>query len=170
MAAPAWFVPPDPVDAHTARAVHRTERVPPAEWALRAALIEDAADLIRKYRDARETPHDYPEAVRWVRSDDRGQPFSFRNVCDVLGLDAACARTAILDGVPAKLVPVRPFDRLLAWGAEQAEPWGAGAAAEALDLPIDQVRGVIAAGLSNRKVERVRQAYSREAGLYRVRR
>jgi len=53
------------------------------------ALLEDAVHCFKKYRfakapSAREL---YLEAREWFESDDRKWPFSFENVCMILGIE-----------------------------------------------------------------------------------
>lgn len=114
----ALYQPPDPVDVGKVLALSRRERVPPGEWALRVAILDDAIGLLRKHADRIRHPdpddqhtawrQDYAEAYRWVCSTDRGQPFAFAAVCDVLGLDPQAAREAILRDVPAVSIPASP--------------------------------------------------------------
>jgi hypothetical protein len=35
------------------------------------------------------------EARRWFASEDRGSPFAFATICDILGLDSSCVRQAL---------------------------------------------------------------------------
>lgn len=99
----ALVAKPDPVDTLAARAVHRTERVPPGEWKLRAAVLEEAVATLVKY--APDVGHSgdpdtewrqlYTEARQWVMAVDRGHYFSFVLICEALGLDPQATREAI---------------------------------------------------------------------------
>ena len=62
--------------------------------ALMLAVLEDAVQCIERGRRSRRfrTQRLAAEAHAWVRSDDRHWPFSFANVCDVLGFDADALR------------------------------------------------------------------------------
>lgn len=69
------------------------------EKALLAALLQDAVDCYYQQRAARDgtekkTLH---EAEQWLMSDQDEWLFSFRNVCDLLGLDAQYIRRALLE-------------------------------------------------------------------------
>lgn len=78
----------------------RHRRTP--EQSLCLAVLEDALHVLRVY------PHDGDKARRiredaaaWIASDAIGHPFDFRNVCDVLDLDAVSLRKKLA-------LPVRP--------------------------------------------------------------
>jgi hypothetical protein len=60
------------------------------EMRLMSAILDDAIAVYRDPRgDPRRRRQRCREVERWFRSLDRQWPFSFRNVCDALGLDAA---------------------------------------------------------------------------------
>lgn len=74
------------------------KRVPQeAEYRLVVAVLEDAIDCFQKHRDARDakTRQLFEDAAQWVASEDRTWPFSFLNICDVLGLDPAYVREGL---------------------------------------------------------------------------
>jgi hypothetical protein len=74
------------------------KRVPQeAEYRLVVAVLEDAIDCYQKHSDARDskTRQLFEDAAQWVGSDDRSWPFSFLNICDVLGLDPAYVREGL---------------------------------------------------------------------------
>lgn len=70
--------------------------VPPTpEISLLAAILEDACFCVRRGAlVSRETRDD---AIAWLLGEVRSAPFcSFREVCDVLGLDAQAVRSELL--------------------------------------------------------------------------
>jgi hypothetical protein len=69
------------------------------ERMLLIAMLWQAADDLRQYRDSRRAHSRrlYREAYRWVVSDDRSWPYSFLNVCDVLGISAAALRAQLME-------------------------------------------------------------------------
>lgn len=65
------------------------------EKRLMSAVLEDALDVC--YRpDTERTGPRQAEAWEWIWSDDPRWPFSFRCICDVLGLDAGAVRGRLL--------------------------------------------------------------------------
>ncbi len=60
-----------------------------AEYNLVLALLEDAVHCFKKYRFAKASSARelYLEAREWFESDDRKWPFSFENVCMILGIE-----------------------------------------------------------------------------------
>ena len=52
------------------------------------------------------------EAREWIALADPGWPFSFENVCDGLGLDAASLRRRLLRDAPAPRLPAAPVPKL----------------------------------------------------------
>lgn len=76
--------------------LHERHTAPPTpEIRLLAAILEDACFCLRPGAFvSRETRDD---AVAWVRGEVRSAPFcSFREVCDILGLDAQAVATTLL--------------------------------------------------------------------------
>jgi hypothetical protein len=69
-----------------------------AEFKLALAVLEQALEDLDKHRDAlgNERRRLYRQAQSWVRSNDRGWPYSFVNVCDMLNVPADRLRTHIL--------------------------------------------------------------------------
>jgi len=63
---------------------------PPAgpESLLAAAVLENAIECFQKYCDARDSKMRrlYEDAAEWIASDDREWPFSYVNICELLGL------------------------------------------------------------------------------------
>jgi len=84
--------------------------LPPGETALMRAVLEDAIlcflGLAKRRRIAPQILA--REAEYWIRSQDLESPFSFDNVCHVLGLCAESTRREILgwkdQGIPAAVV------------------------------------------------------------------
>lgn len=89
-----------------------------AEFNLVLALLEDAIHCFKKYRfakaaSAREL---YVEARDWFDSNDRTWPFSFENVCMILGIDPDYLRQGLrrwengaMDSVKPPLVADLPL-------------------------------------------------------------
>lgn len=189
----ALIQPPDPVDAISARAVCRTERVPAGEFALRQAMLLDAINLLETgaERIARNDPrdwgtawrHEYAEARRWVASRDRGQPFAFELVCEVLGLDAGRVRSRVLAAAPEIDTPASHLElvsprtiaaherlatRVWRWAEEQTAPWTVLEAATAARTTTDSIRGLVSYWRKTGRLEKFRDQTSRNPGLYRV--
>lgn len=71
---------------------------PSGEWKLCRAVLADAIDILKKAPVFAREPKGrrlYDDTVFWVASADRAWPFSFENVCEVLGLDPEAVRGAI---------------------------------------------------------------------------
>lgn len=64
------------------------------ELKLVAAILEDALLCINRRAGARRgrRRREFMDAWHWLWNDRRDWPFAFRNVCDLLGLDAAAVR------------------------------------------------------------------------------
>jgi len=61
-----------------------------SERRLRIAVLRDAIRYVQRHLDSTD-PREralYDDAVEWISSPDRSEPFSFENVCDALDLDA----------------------------------------------------------------------------------
>jgi hypothetical protein len=69
------------------------------EKALLIALLEDAIHEYRKYGRARgrEGQARLHEAADWIMDDDESWIFSFKNVCELLGLDPEYIRRGVRD-------------------------------------------------------------------------
>lgn len=67
------------------------------EYFLVIAMLEDAIECFQKHRWATDDTGRglYEEARIWLESDDRVWPFSFENVCGVLGLDTDYVRRGL---------------------------------------------------------------------------
>ena len=96
--APARTVDREDLDPWTAESLAR-------QRALRAAVLIDAIRCLVGAAGTRER-RARQSALRWLLSRDTQAPFSFHNVCEVLGLDASRLRRSLLepafgaDGVP----------------------------------------------------------------------
>lgn len=68
-----------------------------AEYRLMVAVLEDAIDCFQKHCHARDAKARqlFEDAERWVSSDDRTWPFSFINICELLGLNPAYIREGL---------------------------------------------------------------------------
>jgi hypothetical protein len=64
------------------------------ERQLMLAVLRDALDCYQDYAFARDPRGRaiFAHAAQWIDSDDRDWPFSYENICDVLGLDSAYVR------------------------------------------------------------------------------
>jgi len=67
------------------------------ERQLMLAVLRDAVECYQKYAFARDSRGrtEFTNAVEWITSTDRQWPFSYENICDVLGLDAAYLRRGL---------------------------------------------------------------------------
>jgi len=77
---------------------HRSRAISP-EKALALAVLEQAVMDLRKFRFAsrRRQQRLYMEAYRWAASDERGWPYSFASLCDLLGFDVTAMRARLFD-------------------------------------------------------------------------
>jgi hypothetical protein len=68
-----------------------------SERQLMLAVLQDAVDCYQKYALARDPrgKFEFDEASRWIESVDREWPYSFENICDVLGIDPVCVREGL---------------------------------------------------------------------------
>jgi hypothetical protein len=67
------------------------------EISLLAAIFEDAVRCVRRTRGGL-THRDSKDAADWIASGRSDWPFSFVNVCDLLGLDAEVVRARLEAG------------------------------------------------------------------------
>jgi hypothetical protein len=67
------------------------------ERALAGAVLEDAIGCYLKYAGARspKARREFRLASEWIFSSERRWPFSFENICDVLGVDPQSVRPAL---------------------------------------------------------------------------
>src|SRR5207244_12991725 len=88
----------------------RTEGGPAAcERALMRAVLEDAIRcLVGELGPRHQRGALAAEAREWIEVADPRWPFSFENVCDGLGLDAANLRCRLLRDAPAATLPEAP--------------------------------------------------------------
>ena len=68
-----------------------------AEERLMLAILEDAVLCFRRgaFTDDRHTRRLFTEACDWIYCDDRNWPFSFENVCEMLGIAPAYLRSGL---------------------------------------------------------------------------
>jgi hypothetical protein len=61
------------------------------------AVLEDAIGIFLRHRNGADPRgcRVFAETVEWIRSDEADAPFSFRSVCDVLGLEPTCLRRGL---------------------------------------------------------------------------
>ena len=67
------------------------------ELALVTAILEDAVRSLSRRDPSGPRRREFIEARDWLLDDDRAWPFAFRNVCDLLGVDAAALRGSVHD-------------------------------------------------------------------------
>ena len=67
------------------------------EKALLMAVLEDAIHQYRKYSRARDRDGQarFHEAAKWIMADDDSWIFSFKNICELLGLDPDYVRRGL---------------------------------------------------------------------------
>jgi hypothetical protein len=67
------------------------------ERGLMLAILKDAVECFQKYALARDPIGEdlHRDAAEWIFSTDREWPFSFENICDVLGVSAEYVRTGL---------------------------------------------------------------------------
>lgn len=67
------------------------------ERSLMLAILRDAVECYQKYALARDPQGEdlHREASEWIFSNDREWPFSFENICDVLGVSADYVRVGL---------------------------------------------------------------------------
>jgi hypothetical protein len=93
------------------------------ERALMRAVLEDAIRcLIGEVGPRHQRGALAAEARQWIETADPRWPFSFENVCDGLGLDAANLRRRLLRDAPAPALPDAPAPTL----ADARQPGGRG--------------------------------------------
>ncbi len=68
-----------------------------SELALVAAILEDALRSLSRRDPTGPRRREFAEARDWLLDDGRAWPFAFRNVCDLLGVDAAALRDTFHD-------------------------------------------------------------------------
>lgn len=92
-----FVLQPDPLLSYEYfETFRRTEALEP-EKQLMEAMLADAINIYRLYAfaDSIEKKRRFSEARRWLWSDDWRWPFSYRNVCEVLGLDPGYLRQGL---------------------------------------------------------------------------
>lgn len=80
---------------HVLRSARRQE----SHARLALAILEDAVMCMHKYRRTRVQKHRdaYADTVAWLQDDDTNWPFSFRVVCETLGIAPDAIRKQLLD-------------------------------------------------------------------------
>ena len=89
---------PDVLASHEYVENHRRKTHLEPEKNLMFAILEDAIRCYRAYAFARSWSlrRHYLDAEKWMWKNDWEWSFSFRNICDVLGLDPFCLRRGLL--------------------------------------------------------------------------
>ena len=116
-----------------------------SERRLMLAVLEDAVQCYQRFALARDARghFEFEEAQRWIASDDREWPFSFENICDVLGLDTEYIREGLrkhgprsarvsAERIAPSIMPLDARQRVQALAALEAEEVGPGEAAESV--------------------------------------
>ncbi len=108
-----------------------------SERRLMLAVLEDAVQCYQRFALARDARghFEFEEAQRWITSTDREWPFSFENICDVLGLDVEYIREGLRKHGPRsarvaaeRIAPsIMPLDARQRVEALEAREAGAGA-------------------------------------------
>ena len=88
---------PDPLLAHEYFDSFQRKQPLQPEKQLLEAMLADAINIYRLYAfaDSSEKKRLFAEARRWLWSDDWCWPFSYRNVCEILGLDPSYLRQGL---------------------------------------------------------------------------
>jgi len=83
------------------------------ELRLVAAVLEDALQCVNRNVGVRNGRRwrEFRDACRWFSEDNRNWPFSFRNICDLLGLDAHAVRERVRTATGMYGSEQRPHDR-----------------------------------------------------------
>ncbi|MEO8602106.1 MAG: hypothetical protein ABI629_05975 [bacterium] len=86
---------------------HRTRAISP-ERALALAVLQEAVVDLEKYRFAtrRRQQRLFWEAYQWIASNDQRWPFSYVNLCELIGMDPDSARKRLL----GEMAPPRSDD------------------------------------------------------------
>lgn len=76
----------------------KRKRFPCGEHRLLVAIIQDAIECFQKHLHARDTKRRqlYVDAEEWINCDDDHGPFSFTNVCELLGMDPEYVREGLV--------------------------------------------------------------------------
>jgi hypothetical protein len=111
---PATLLPCQYADARAPRLV--------PEVALIAAILEDALRSLSRRDPNGPRRREFIEARDWLLDDDRAWPFAFRNVCDLLGIDAAALRDTFQDRLQPRARPCQPNRRSHRSPLEEAPP------------------------------------------------
>src|SRR5215813_9204368 len=79
------------------RWTHRRKLPLQPEAALMLAVLEEAIFTFQKFAfsDSLRGKNSFREADWWIRAEDNHWPFSFNNICDLLGLDPAWIRMGL---------------------------------------------------------------------------
>jgi len=93
----ARALPWEPVFILPSQLAPSRSHIPMPELQLVAAVLEDAVQCITRNMGARHgrRRREFVRACEWIWSDHRDWPFTFRNVCDLLDLDAGAIRRRI---------------------------------------------------------------------------
>jgi hypothetical protein len=89
---------PDVLATHEYIENHRRKTHLEPEKNLMFAILEDAVRCYRAYAFSKSTPlrRLYLDAEKWMWKNDWQWAFSFRNICEVLGVDPFCLRRGLL--------------------------------------------------------------------------
>lgn len=89
---------PDVLASHEYIENHRRKTHLEPEKNLMFAILEDAVRCYRAYAFSKSVPLKrlYTDAEKWMWKNDWEWSFSFRNICEVLGVDPFCLRRGLL--------------------------------------------------------------------------
>lgn len=82
-----------------------------SELGLVAAILEDALRSLSRRDPTGPRRREFVEARDWLLNDGRAWPFAFRNVCDLLGVDAAALRDSFHNHLEQRKMSGRPNHR-----------------------------------------------------------
>jgi len=78
------------------------------ELGLVAAILGEALRTVARQAGCVGKPRAVAEAYEWFFDDERQWPFAFRNVCDLVGLDAEVLRARVLGELKEQRRQARP--------------------------------------------------------------
>jgi len=98
------------------------------ERGLMLAILRDAVECYQKYALARDPQGEelHRDAAEWIFSTDREWPFSFENICDVLGVSAEYIRSGLAPLQRRHQVKTRRTPRIVGLGERRPTCRGEG--------------------------------------------
>jgi hypothetical protein len=85
---------------------YRSRAISPERSLVLSVMWQAVLDLHKfRFAQRRQQQRLYMEAYEWVASEDRGWPFSFVNLCEMLNMHPGVTREQLLNGeIPSRLV------------------------------------------------------------------